>query len=186
VRHATLVGPTLEVPAPAELIPPAVLPSARAASPVMLGRPAAVTAAAGAWEGIAPTSLHSWPTLAAALEEARPRLSHCYDEQTQARHGPRPYTATRSLQPGTGAAVLLLQLEATSGRMVQVVDAPVESRGASEDGLLSCVQEALRGLELKGPARPGARYRVRYPLQPLVAAVGGPQILAPRVRLKPR
>jgi hypothetical protein len=153
----------------------------------MLGRPAPVVPEAGHWESIPPATLRSWPTLASALEEARPRLSPCYDEETQARYGPRPYSVVGTPRPGgTGSAVLIIQLEAVSGGLVRIVDAPVESRGGSEDGLLSCVQEALRGLQLKGPTTPGARYRVRYPLRPMAPNIGGPQILAPRVRLKPR
>jgi hypothetical protein len=143
-------------------------------------------AESGSWDAIAPTTLRSWPTLAAALEQARPRLAPCYDEETQARYGVRPYSTVGSPLPGTGSSVLVIQLEAISAGRVRVVDAPVESRGASEDGLLACVQEALRGLELKGPGAHGARYRVRYPLRPLAPNVGGPQILAPRVRLRSR
>jgi hypothetical protein len=152
----------------------------------MLGRPAPVLAASGDWETISPASLRSWPTLASALEQARPRLAPCYGEETQARYGPRPYTVIGSPQPGPGSAVLVIQLEAIGRGRVRIVDAPVESRGATEDGLLSCLQEALRGLELQGPAAPGARYRVRYALRPMTPNLGGPQILAPRVRARPR
>jgi hypothetical protein len=152
----------------------------------MLGRPAPVVAGSGGWDAIAPTTLRSWPTLASALEEARPRLAPCFDEETQARYGGRPYSTVGSTPPGTGSTVLVIQLESISAGRVRVVDAPVESRGASEDGLLACVQEALRGLELRGPAALRARYRVRYPLRPLAPTAGGAQILAPRVRLRPR
>jgi hypothetical protein len=145
-----------------------------------------VVARSGSWESIPPATLRSWPTLAAALEQARPRLAPCYDEEAQARHGQRPYSAIGAPQPGTGSAVLVIELEAVSGGRVRIVDAPVESRGATEDGLLSCLQEGLRGLELQGPATPGGRYRVRYALRPMAPGVGGPQILAPRVRPKPR
>jgi hypothetical protein len=184
-----------QAPTPA-VLPPAPLaaaPPVDAAAPpprprpagALLARPAPVVGVVGPWDSITPAPLRSWPTLASALEEARPRLAPCYDEETQARYGPRPFSAIGAPRPGTGAAVLILELEASSGGRMRVVDAPVESRGAAEDGLLSCVQEALRGLELKGPEGPGARFRVRYPLRPMAQGVASQQILAPRVRLKP-
>ena len=102
------------------------------------------------------------------MNEIRPRLESCFDEENQARHGQVPFTTVRDLQPigDQGVAVLMLQLETQPGRVV-IVDAPLEARGDASDGLVACAQQVLRGLAIDVPsAKPGERHRVRFPLQP--------------------
>ena len=65
-----------------------------------------------------------------------------------------------------GAATLMLQIEAREG-VLRIVDAPVEMRGTASDGLIACVQQALRGQVIPAAAaRPGTRYRIPYPVTP--------------------
>jgi hypothetical protein len=118
------------------------------------------------------------------MEAARPRLAPCFDEETQARYGPHPFSAVGHPRPGTGSSVLLLQLEVAPSGLFRLVDAPVEVRGAEQDGLFACVQEALRGMELPGQGQPGTRYRIRYPLPPMKADLPAKPIRGPRVRLR--
>jgi hypothetical protein len=80
--------------------------------------------------------------------------------------------------------VVVLQLEVGAEGRVRVVGAPVETRGAAEDGLLACFQEQVQGLELPGSGTPGARYRVRYTLAPMIQ--GLPQKPIRQQRYKPK
>jgi hypothetical protein len=176
-QPSTLLGPAGTAPATGL--------DGRPVAPALPSRPAPVVPQIGAWETIAPTSIHSWPRLSASVETARPRLAPCFDEETQARYGSRPFTAVGQPRPSTGPSVLLLQVEVDPAGRFRVVDAPVESRGAEQDGLFSCVQEALRGMELAGRGTPGTRYRIRYPLPPMVGSLNTKQIRGPRVRPRP-
>jgi hypothetical protein len=178
--------PVVEVLLPPPLPPPPVAEPRQApgrAAPAQLARPAAVVPQAGPWEAIAPVPAASWPELTSAFEQARPRLAPCFDADVQARYGPRPFSALGQPRVGTGAAVVLVELESLGGGRVRVVGAPVEVRGAAEDGLLSCFQEQVRGLELRGHGERGARYRVRYALVPMTALPEAP-FVQPRVRTR--
>lgn len=171
--------PSLAPPPPPRVSPvPAPLAQVRHA-------PAPAAPEGAAWEEIPPIPVRRLPAISSALEQARPRLARCFDPEEQARHARRSYTSIGSPRAGPGGAVLLLELEAAPGGTLRVVDAPVEARGAAEDGLLACAQEALRGLEL-GRTRGGdpARLRVRYPLAPVVSGAVTTRP-APRVRLRP-
>lgn len=159
-------------------------PSERPSPPLSLARPAPVEPRRGDWEQIPPARLESVPTLSMAIDQARPRLAPCSDPEVQGRYGRRPFTALGTPHPGTGPAVVVLQLEAGADGRVRVVDAPVETRGAAEDGLLACFQEQVRGLELPGSGSPGARYRVRYTLTAMIQ--GLPQKQIRQQRFKPK
>jgi hypothetical protein len=174
-------GEPLTPPAPGERQPS---PPGPPPAPVALARPPPVVPRVGEWDRIAPVPAESWPSLTRAIEQARPRLAPCYDPEVQARYGGRAFSTIGSPQPGTGGAVVVVELEAIGQGRVRVVDAPVQSRGAVEDGLLTCFQEQLRGLELQGQGAPGSRFRVRYPLAPMIQ--GLKQVPYRHTRPRPR
>jgi hypothetical protein len=100
------------------------------------------------------------------LLELQPRISACFDEDTQARFGQQGYTAVKDYAPmdDHGSTILVLQVETLAGA-ARIVDAPVETRGGASDGLIACVQRVLRGHSTPVPqAQPGARYRILYPV----------------------
>lgn len=100
------------------------------------------------------------------LLELKPRLDACFDEDTQARFGPKPHTTVQDYAPidSPTTTILMLQLEETDGA-VRIVDAPVESQGRASDGLVACAQQVLRGRVVRAPqARAGARHRLMYTL----------------------
>lgn len=99
---------------------------------------------------------------------ASAKLSACFDADAQARHassGAQPRVVGGSAaSESRGPPVLMLELETLEGA-VRIVDAPVETRGYADDGLLLCAQAALRDLRVEVPAaRPGGRRRLRYQL----------------------
>jgi len=165
--------PPVALPEPPPLVPaPPTLPSQRVEPepPPLLADPAPPPPPAGSWEAVTPV-----PRLAAlgplggairrALNEAEPRLSACADQDVQARHG-----RSAPSQSGDGAGdegttpTVMLEIETTAGG-ARIVDAPLDTRGGAGDGLFSCVQRVLRGLEITHPAaKPGKRYRVPYSL----------------------
>jgi hypothetical protein len=152
-------------PAPVDApVPPSPAPQ----KPVALGRPLVATPQVGEWEQIPATPLESWPSLPLAIEKARPTLAPCYDPDVQARYGGRPFTAVGAPRPGAGVPVVLVEIETFAEGRARVVDAPVESRGSAEDGLLACLQERLRGIEVQGRGAAGSRFRIRYPLAPMI------------------
>jgi hypothetical protein len=166
------------VPATPQRPPPGAIATARQATPLP---------ATGPWEAIAPVSSRRLPAISNALQQAEPALALCYDVETQARYGRQPYSTVGTTMPGTGGTTFLVNLEVGSSGKLRVVDAPVESRGAAEDGLIACVQETLRRQELGASSlAPGSRLRVRYPLPALIPTGSVPTRAAPRVRLKPR
>jgi hypothetical protein len=173
--------PALPEPFPEGSAAPA-RPSAGAIASARKARPVPAT---GAWESIAPTQVRRLPSVGRALEQVRPAMAHCFDEETQARYGQRPYTVSGDPPPGTGPPSFLLQIEAEAGGTLRVVDAPVEARGAAEDGLIACVQESLRGRDLGASGlASGSRLRVRYVLPALTTTAAPKSRAAPRVRLK--
>ncbi len=102
------------------------------------------------------------------LNEIRDKVSACFDEDVQARHGLEAFTRTRDAQPlpDTGTTVLVLQIE-TGSEEARIVDAPLETRGGASDGLVACAQRVLRGRSFEAPgALAGERFRLLYPLLP--------------------
>jgi hypothetical protein len=120
----------------------------------------------GAWEQIRPLTKPIAPLVRALASPVAP----CFDEETQARFGPRPHS---SLSDATGAdpgtATLMLQMEAVEGGL-RIIDAPVASLGASSDGLVACAQQVLRGRTVPLPQlqyQPGDRVTMTYKLLPV-------------------
>lgn len=101
------------------------------------------------------------------LAGLQPSISACFDEDAQARHGAQAVSAVGyGAAEDSGSLTLLLLLE-TAVNGVRVADAPVETRGGASDGLIACAQAALRGRTLAAlGARPGQRYRLRFPVNP--------------------
>jgi len=101
------------------------------------------------------------------LNDLHDQLAACFDEDSQARHGVQPVSqAAGESQDDVGGAVLILQLEASSGQ-VRVVDAPVEARGGASDGLIACAQRVLRGKVFEAPTdRQSGRFRLLLTLTP--------------------
>jgi hypothetical protein len=168
-------------PAPVDAPGP---PSPAPQKPVALGRPLVATPLVGEWERIPATPVESWPTLSQAIEKARPTLAPCYDPDVQAQYGGRPYSAVGAPRPGAGVPVVLVQVETFAEGRARVVDAPVESRGSAEDGLLACIQERLRGLEVQGRGAAGSRFRIRYALSPMIQGLPQKPFLRPPGRVK--
>jgi hypothetical protein len=94
-----------------------------------------------------------------------PRVAACFDEVAQARFDQvRPTEMQYAPSEDTGTTMLVVQVQ-TLEDGAEVVDAPVEARGGASDGLLACAQAALKGHKLSVPgAKPGQRFRMRYPL----------------------
>jgi len=167
---------------PSAEVPPA--PVARPPAPVQLLRRPPVVPQAGEWEAIAPVSAERVPNLGRAINQAHTSLVPCFDPDVQARYGTHPVATVGSPRPGGVAPVLLVELETAPDGQVRVVGAPVESRGAADDGQLACIQAQLRGLQLPGQGTPGARYRVRYAMDLMAASLPKAPPRAARVRLK--
>ena len=159
-----------EVPAPAP--DPGV-----AAAPVAAGaqeplRPIPLPPAPAAPAGSAAArEVRTLPRPLPAVAQALSRLAApCFDEDTQARFGPRSHTSIgpASEARAAGLAALLVELEAVDGGL-RVIDAPVATRGNASDGLLACAQEALRGRVVAVPSgvpfEPRQRVRMRFPLR---------------------
>jgi hypothetical protein len=141
--------------------------------PPMQYAPPPPRAPAGTWEAVPPLArLPGSPAgraIQAALAQVQPRLSACFDDDAQARHGQAPVTAGKeqyaSVDEGA-ETILVLQVE-TLRDAVYIVDAPVESRGGASDGLIACAQQALRGQTFPAPgSTPGGRMRVLHNLVP--------------------
>jgi hypothetical protein len=193
VTLATSTGPgpssapaaTVVAPAPAEVpdagsVPPPPLPKDTATGlPVLpTGGPSAAPPSdplppqppKGSWEAVPPAARASTlgPLGAAVgreLLDLQPRLSACFDEVSQARHGQQAVAETQDGTLGEGGAtVLMLEIEASSDEVL-IVDAPVESRGGAGDGLIACAQQVLRGQRIAAPgAKPGQRFRLMHSL----------------------
>jgi hypothetical protein len=104
-----------------------------------------------------------------ALAEIQPRLSTCFDEETQSRFGQTP--VSRPLAGGReadqqGPTLLILNMEVQPGQ-IRIVDAPVESQGRASDGLVACAQRILRGHVIRTPAAQNTeRARMIFQLNP--------------------
>jgi hypothetical protein len=124
----------------------------------------------GSWEAVPPVARPAalgkvGAAVGRALLELKPRLDACFDEDTQARFGPRPHTVVKDYAPiESRTTILMLQIEETGGQ-ARIVDAPVESQGRASDGLIACAQQVLRGRTVDVPeARAGVRHRLLYAL----------------------
>jgi hypothetical protein len=160
-------SPTLDVEAIRRELKPAV-----PGPPVVYG-PGPPKPPEGSWEAVplAARPAAAGPQGAALgreLNELQPRLSACFDEDAQARHGQEKFTTVRDAAPmeDNGATILVLEVEELSGQL-RIVDAPVETRGAASDGLIACAQRVLRGHTVAAPgSAAGKRHRALFPLQP--------------------
>jgi hypothetical protein len=125
----------------------------------------------GSWEAVPPAARASAAGAVGAAvwretNALKPKLSACFDEEVQARHGLKGYTTVPGQAPRSdyGTAVLMLEVEAGQGQ-VRIVDAPVETRGRASDGLIACTQGVLRGHVFRtAAAREPSRHRIRFPL----------------------
>jgi hypothetical protein len=164
-------GPITPGPGAATTIPFSTVPRPEPPPPPLLTDPAPPPPPPGSWEAVprAPRLAALGPlggALLRALNDLEPRLTACQDEDSQARHGPIVPTQTGDgSDEGAGVVpVLMLQIETGAGT-ARVVDAPVDTRGGASDGLLSCAQQAVRGLTVDfAQGQPGKRYRVPYSL----------------------
>lgn len=160
-------APAPAAPSPLTLFaPPPPIPQV----PVVMGPPPPEPPR-GSWEAVPLTArAHALGPLGGAvgrgLIELQPRLSACFDEDTQARHAREAYSVVRDAAPSNdaGSTVLVLQIETGAGE-ARIVDAPLESRGGASDGLVACAQRALRGQRFAVPqAKAGQRFRLLHPL----------------------
>lgn len=184
---ATAGGPGPEAsaaPAPAEpaaalvvLPPPQTPPFAPPAAPVDMEpeEPALprYQPPRGTWESIAPVARPAalgpaGAALGRDLIALQPQLTACFDEGTAARFGRERVSETLDVErlEDQGFTVLMLQVETAPGRAT-IVDAPVETRGASSDGAIACAQRVLRSRSVRTTdQRPPARHRVLFNLHP--------------------
>jgi hypothetical protein len=168
---AATVPPTL--PPVSASVPALALPERRPEPPPppLIQGPPPPRPEAGSWEAVPPAARPSaaGPAGAAigrALNELQPRLSACFDEDVQARHGRESLTRTREDAPleDHGTTILMLQVEVSPGE-ARIVDAPVETRGGASDGLIACAQRVLRGQVIPLQGSPSAeRQRILFPL----------------------
>lgn len=127
----------------------------------------------GSWEAVTPVArlANLGPlgvAFSRALQQLRPAMSACYDEDAQARNGMQPPTEVTDYGRSEEVTLpsLMLQIETQSGSAT-IVDAPVSTRGGASDGLLTCVQRVVRGRTVQVPGtEAGGRYRALYPVVP--------------------
>jgi len=174
---AALSADATPAPAPADAGMPQSLPSLSLVRPPdpppppLIAGPPPPRPQEGSWEAVPPVARASeagpvGAALGRELNELQPRLSNCFDEDVQARHGLEGVTRTSDYAPleEQGATILMLQVETRPGE-IRIVEAPVETRGGASDGLLACAQRVLRGHTLKThEARAVGRYRILYSL----------------------
>jgi len=139
--------------------------------PPLIVAPPPPRPAEGTWEAVSPVArpAAAGPVGAAIgreLNEMQPKISACFDEDRQARHGRDAVSRTQDYAPmgDYGTTVLMLQVEVRPGEAV-IVDAPVETQGHASDGLVACVQRVLRGHAVRTPAATEAgRHRILFTL----------------------
>jgi hypothetical protein len=96
------------------------------------------------------------------LQDLQPRLSDCFDRP--GRSGAVRTAADAAEGAVVGPTVLVLELE-TGTDEVRIVDAPVATRGETDDAVVGCAQQLLRGQAFGARgARAGTRHRVLHPL----------------------
>lgn len=150
---------------------PAGLAAVGQPPPVSLHEAPPPPPAPDSWEAVAPVGRLGairgvGGAIGRELNELQPRLAECFTEESQSQHGQVAFSRVQDAQPPdeSGTTLLMLQLEARPGQVV-IVDAPLETRGGASDGLIACAQRVLRGVVVQEPrAKPGERYRVRFPL----------------------
>jgi hypothetical protein len=94
--------------------------------------------------------LHGTASIAARLDELKPRLAQCYEGAQPGADPPGGSPAPESERPVP--PVFLLELE-SSGEHYRIVDANVDSRGGAEDAVLECMQTVLMNSTI--PTQPG-------------------------------
>jgi hypothetical protein len=153
--------------------PPPPLPAAPAPVPVFVQPPPRTTPPDASWDkvkqvaqlsALGPVGVAVWRD----LFNLKPQLAACSDEGSQARRGGKRQGVAGGEPPPeeTGTTVLVLLLEMHRGE-VQIVDAPMENRGAASDAAIICAQRILRGRTVQVPeASEGERARVSYSLVP--------------------
>src|SRR3990172_8925731 len=92
--------------------------------------------------------LHGTASIAARLDELKPRLAQCYEGARSGANPPGGSPAPESERPVP--PVFLLELE-SSGEHYRVVDANVDSRGGAEDAVLECMQTVLMNATIPTP-----------------------------------
>src|SRR6185369_8248925 len=132
--EAAPVAPAAAPPAPAPVQPVALaaIPQPAAPPPPVVTGPPRREPPKGSWEAVPPVPRLSalgggvGVAVSQALNELRPRLSACFDEVAQARHGQDVVSGVRDDAPmdDNGVTVLMLELETRQGE-VRIVDAPV-------------------------------------------------------------
>jgi hypothetical protein len=158
---------------PLPALPPAPAPGETPVAPAIEYGPAPAKPPPGSWEAVTPVARPGalgrlGGAITQGLAEVRPAVEECFSAASQARHSGQKVTEVKDEQVAedNGTATLMLQIEAREG-VLRIVDAPVEMRGTASDGLIACVQQALRGQEIPAAAaRPGTRYRIPYPITP--------------------
>lgn len=109
------------------------------------------------------------PAIMAALAKLKPALAECYTPAGQARYAQLGDAASKlpggNVKRHVGPAIVLLSLQG-DGSELEIVDAPVESRGAASDGTLNCAQAKLRGAKLPVVTEGPVKTRFRYLLRP--------------------
>lgn len=125
---------------------------------------------AGSWEAVKPAARPGalgplGAAVASQLNELQETISTCFSEDEQARHG-QERVATVQDQPSEdyGTTVLMLHIEATAEE-ARIVDAPVQTKGGSSDGLIACVQRKVRGVTVPVAGGKPGRYRLLYTVQ---------------------
>ena len=158
---------------PLPSLPPPPAPGETPVAPAIEYGPAPTKPPPGSWEAVTPVARPGalgrlGGAITQGLAEVRPAVDECFTAASQARHSGQKVTEVKDEQVAedNGTATLMLQIEAREG-VLRIVDAPVEMRGTASDGLIACVQQALRGQEIPAAAaQPGTRYRIPYPLSP--------------------
>ena len=155
------------------LPPPPDTPGGTPVAPAIEYGPAPARPPPGSWEAVAPVARPGalgplGGAITQGLTELKPALDECFTTTSQARYSGQKITQVKDevVADDNGTATLMLQVEGLEGS-VRIVDAPVEMRGTASDGLIACVQQALRGHVIPAAAaRPGTRYRIPFPLTP--------------------
>lgn len=179
-------GASAPPPAPEPLPPPApdsalarmdalrLAPGASAdprPPPPLVVDPAPPPPPAGSWEAVPvaarPAALGGvGAAVGRGLAELEAEVSACFSEASQSRYARSPFTSLTgaSLAEDGGNPVLVLELETVDGA-VRIVDAPLESRGSTSEGVIACAQGVLRGQRFEAPGtRPGGRHRMLFTL----------------------
>lgn len=169
---APVPGTEAPLPPPQGFLLPS--PAPNVPDPPLIVSPPPPKPPEGSWEAVPPVArpAAAGPVGAAVgreLNELHDKLSACFDEDAQARHGPTGEPrSVKDYAPieDSGTTILMLEVETAYGQ-ARIVDAPLETRGAASDGLINCVQRVLRGHVVRtSEAKGQARYRILFPLLP--------------------